>query len=307
MVVTPSPETSRSSESGGDPAGLFQAKEGMERRSPSATAIKSRSIAIFTGGLVVGVLGALAGVGALNIADDLEALRPGHEPQLDLEHASPARQPLANSSRSEAELPISESTPSELKMEKSHHLKPTERPNSRKLRLPARVGRSVRNPQANVKTDSADDSSVISEVPVSLLPAPATDPVDDLLNRAIRAAPHVESEQGNSSEVGVGTEAGSVQARAVNDQQEVPSRGTIQRVLTELFPLMRRCAGGRAGIATARIRIQGDGHVDSVSIAGTPFGGTAQGTCMEGVIRRVRFPSFRRSVFDITFPFSIRP
>jgi len=88
---------------------------------------------------------------------------------------------------------------------------------------------------------------------------------------------------------------------------ESPSRSVVTRVLGGLMGRMRRCAGDQVGMANARIRISNDGTVASVSIAGSPFGGTPQGSCMEGVVRRAHFPRFRRPTIDLTFPFSIRP
>jgi hypothetical protein len=53
--------------------------------------------------------------------------------------------------------------------------------------------------------------------------------------------------------------------------------------------------------------VRSDGTVGSVSVGGSPFGGTPQGSCMEGVIRGATFPRFRQSTFRVTYPISIRP
>jgi hypothetical protein len=53
--------------------------------------------------------------------------------------------------------------------------------------------------------------------------------------------------------------------------------------------------------------VRSDGTVGSVSVGGSPFGGTPQGSCMEGVIRGATFPQFRQTTFRVTYPISIRP
>jgi hypothetical protein len=62
---------------------------------------------------------------------------------------------------------------------------------------------------------------------------------------------------------------------------------------------------GQSGLATAGIVVQNDGRVASVSVTGAPFQGTASGRCMEGVVRRARFPPFKQPSFRVQFPFSI--
>ena len=88
---------------------------------------------------------------------------------------------------------------------------------------------------------------------------------------------------------------------------DAPDRAAVSRALGGLMPRIRQCAGDQVGLATARIRVANDGSVSSVSIGGSPFGGTPQGTCMEGVVQTARFPRFRQSHFDVTYPFAIRP
>ncbi len=70
---------------------------------------------------------------------------------------------------------------------------------------------------------------------------------------------------------------------------------------------LRECAGEQVGTANAAIMLRNDGTVGSVSVGGSPFGGTPQGSCMEGVIRGASFPAFRQSTFRVSYPISIRP
>jgi hypothetical protein len=53
--------------------------------------------------------------------------------------------------------------------------------------------------------------------------------------------------------------------------------------------------------------VRSDGVVASVAVAGSPFGGTPQGSCMEGALRSARFPAFRQTQFRVQYPMSIRP
>ena len=96
-------------------------------------------------------------------------------------------------------------------------------------------------------------------------------------------------------------------AAASADLPETPSRGDVARVLGRLLPQIRQCAADQVGLANATILVRNDGAVGSVAIAGHPFGGTPQGACMEGVIRRAQFSPFRQSTFRITYPFALRP
>jgi hypothetical protein len=85
-----------------------------------------------------------------------------------------------------------------------------------------------------------------------------------------------------------------------------PSREEVTQAMTVLLPAIRGCAMGQSGLATAGIVVHSDGRVASVEIAGAPFAGSASGRCMEGVIRRARFPRFTQPSFRIKFPLAIQ-
>ena len=72
------------------------------------------------------------------------------------------------------------------------------------------------------------------------------------------------------------------------------------------LPGVRLCAGDQVGLATATVALKNDGTVVSASVAGVPFGGTPQGACMEGVIRRARFAPFTATTHRFTYPLAIR-
>jgi hypothetical protein len=88
---------------------------------------------------------------------------------------------------------------------------------------------------------------------------------------------------------------------------DAPSRQDVSRILGGLLPQIRQCAGDQVGLAPAAVLVRNDGTVATVSVGGSPFGGTPQGRCMEGVVRSAAFPRFRQTTFRITYPFSIRP
>jgi hypothetical protein len=73
-----------------------------------------------------------------------------------------------------------------------------------------------------------------------------------------------------------------------------------------LLPAIKQCAGDQVGIANFTLVVKNDGTVQSVLLAGVPFAGTPQGTCMEGVVRRAQFPPFSSPTFRVTYPASIR-
>jgi hypothetical protein len=85
-----------------------------------------------------------------------------------------------------------------------------------------------------------------------------------------------------------------------------PSRQQVTDAIKVLLPAIRGCAMGRAGLATANIVIRNDGRVASVSVRGDGFAGSPSGRCMEGAIRKARFPAFRQKVFRVTYPLSIQ-
>jgi len=85
-----------------------------------------------------------------------------------------------------------------------------------------------------------------------------------------------------------------------------PTRQDVARALGPLTSRIRQCAGDQVGLAISTIVVNSDGSVATVSVGGSPFGGTPQGACMEGVIRGARFPRFRNNTFRVSYPFNIR-
>jgi len=85
-----------------------------------------------------------------------------------------------------------------------------------------------------------------------------------------------------------------------------PGRDDVTRAMTVLLPAIRGCASGQSGLATVAIVVRNDGRVESAAVSGAPFEGERSGRCMEGVVRRAKFPRFQQSSFRVQFPFAIQ-
>jgi hypothetical protein len=85
-----------------------------------------------------------------------------------------------------------------------------------------------------------------------------------------------------------------------------PQRDDVIKAMSVLVPAIRGCAQGASGLATVTMVVRNDGHVESAALSGAPFEGTASGRCMEGVVRRARFPRFKQASFRVQFPFAVQ-
>jgi hypothetical protein len=122
--------------------------------------------------------------------------------------------------------------------------------------------------------------------------------VDDLLDQALSSTAAKQEQER--------TARADRALAASNAIPVVPSRDDVTRSMTILLPAIRGCAAGQSGLATVGIVVKNDGHVESVSVTGAPFEGDRSGRCMEGVVRRAKFPRFQQSSFRIQFPFAIQ-
>ncbi|MBN1655742.1 MAG: hypothetical protein JXA30_18400 [Deltaproteobacteria bacterium] len=102
------------------------------------------------------------------------------------------------------------------------------------------------------------------------------------------------------------TDSAGGDSKAAEQTPLAPTREQVTETMSVLLPAIRGCAGGLSGLATADIIVLNDGKVANVTVSGAPFEGTAAGRCIEGVVRKARFPRFRQPSFRIRFPFSIR-
>jgi hypothetical protein len=76
--------------------------------------------------------------------------------------------------------------------------------------------------------------------------------------------------------------------------------------MSVLVPAIRGCAQGQSGLAPMSIVVLSDGRVESAALSSGPFQGTASGRCMEGVVRRAKFPRFKQANFRVQFPFAVQ-
>jgi hypothetical protein len=145
-------------------------------------------------------------------------------------------------------------------------------------------------------------------------PQPGDEPrsVDDLLDDALSSSArktelaHQADRVQPSAATAQRTPTRADAALAPNALPMQLSREDVTKTMTVLLPAIRGCAAGQSGLATVGIVVKNDGHVESVSVSGAPFEGDRSGRCMEGVVRRAKFPRFQQSSFRIQFPFAIQ-
>jgi hypothetical protein len=87
---------------------------------------------------------------------------------------------------------------------------------------------------------------------------------------------------------------------------QTPTRDDVVNTMSVLVPAIRGCAQGQSGLAPMSIVVLSDGRVESAALSSGPFQGTASGRCMEGVVRRARFPHFKQANFRVQFPFAVQ-
>jgi hypothetical protein len=85
-----------------------------------------------------------------------------------------------------------------------------------------------------------------------------------------------------------------------------PSRDEVVNAMSVIVPAIRGCAQGQSGLAPMSIVVLNDGRVETAALSSGPFQGTASGRCMEGVVRRARFPRFKQANFRVQFPFAVQ-
>ena len=297
------------------------------REAPAAAAVMTRPVPEAqksSGGMVTGlVIGALVAGAAVfffargDESEDASAELAAAEPQSVAASAAhevePTEPPVAPAEQAEVAAPAEPTEPA-AEPPASDEVAAAEAESAAAERRP-RAARERRAARART-TESA--ATTMAEEPASAEPptraqatasamqeAPAQEGnnrLDSVLDDALGGRP---AEGGTRT---VATERpASGGAAASADLPDTPTRGDVARVLGRLLPQIRQCAADQVGLANATILVRNDGSVGSVAIAGHPFGGTPQGACMEGVIRRAQFSPFRQSTFRITYPFALRP
>jgi len=87
---------------------------------------------------------------------------------------------------------------------------------------------------------------------------------------------------------------------------QTPTRDDVVNSMSVIVPAIRGCAQGQSGLAPMSIVVLSDGRVESAALSSGPFQGTASGRCMEGVVRRAKFPRFKQANFRVQFPFAVQ-
>ncbi|MFI5307829.1 MAG: hypothetical protein ACHQ53_10775 [Polyangiales bacterium] len=150
---------------------------------------------------------------------------------------------------------------------------------------------------ATADAPEASDDGLEKDAPATVALAKAAPPetVDRLLDEALSpSARRQELERKHEA------------ALAAAELPLTPTRDQLTQAMVVLLPAIRGCAMGQHGMATAAIVVRSDGRVAGVEITGAPFVGASSGHCMEGVIRRARFPRFKQPTFRIKFPLAIQ-
>jgi hypothetical protein len=173
-------------------------------------------------------------------------------------------------------------------------------PNSRSLAAPQTLKRGATATEAAPTRASAAPSAASSlgpppQEPRAGGPPPSGGSMDELLDQAL--APAGERKLAHERQQA---------ALSQTTLPAVPSRDDVSRSMSVLLPAIRGCTAGKSGLATATIVVRNDGQVANVAVDGFPFAGNSSGRCMEGVIRRARFPAFAQATFRVKFPFSIQ-
>lgn len=85
-----------------------------------------------------------------------------------------------------------------------------------------------------------------------------------------------------------------------------PTPEGLRAAIKVLSPAIRGCAMGGRGRIDMVVVLRSDGSVLSARVAGPPYAGTAGGLCMEGALRKARFPAFAAPRVRLRIPFMIR-
>ena len=130
--------------------------------------------------------------------------------------------------------------------------------------------------------------------------------MDELLGETLQVKPSGTGDSRAAPGQSKGANGHHVDLTGGGGLRRTPSRQQVADSIRVLLPAIRGCAKGRSGLATASIVIRNTGRVASVTVRGDGFTKTPNGRCIEGVIRRARFPKFRQSVFRVTYPLAIQ-
>lgn len=118
--------------------------------------------------------------------------------------------------------------------------------------------------------------------------------IDSLLDRALSGGGGGAASKGGNDEPSGG-----------DDLPETPSRDQVLSALKAIQPQVQACGNGGGGVANTAITVMGStGRVTSATVSGQ-YAGTPVGSCVAKTVRNAKFPRFKRSTFQINFPYSM--
>ncbi len=144
-------------------------------------------------------------------------------------------------------------------------------------------------------------------------PAPAEGPdpsspelVDEALAEALSKAPDTADKQdvtaGAVGDTAQPSEA--TPAPILGPVKETLERKDVAAGMEKIRGALVTCAGDRHGIAKVNLTIANSGRVTKALVEGV-FAGTKEGSCIARTVRGARFPRFKGSSVEVSFPFTL--
>ncbi len=94
---------------------------------------------------------------------------------------------------------------------------------------------------------------------------------------------------------------------ATSGLPEKPTKQDVMDALKSVTPAVNSCGKGQTGVATVSITIAGaTGSVASAKVVSGPFAGTPAAGCIEGAVKKAKFPKFSQTKFSVSYPFVIK-
>lgn len=156
----------------------------------------------------------------------------------------------------------------------------------------------------------ADDPYGGSAAPAPAAPAPkpapkpaggGRDELDDLLAGGVTGDAVSRTEKARKA-----GQRGGDQPAAGGGLPEQPTKDEVRRAMTGVAGNIRRCGRGAGGKILLKITVSGpSGRVMRAEVAGSDHRGDEIGLCAMRMVRRARFPRFRRNSLVIKYPFDL--
>lgn len=92
---------------------------------------------------------------------------------------------------------------------------------------------------------------------------------------------------------------------APSNLPDTPSKDSVGKALRSVQGRVKACGKGESGIAMVQVTVAGStGRVTNATVTGQ-FAGTPVGSCVARAVRKVRFSKFKRSTFQVGFPYRL--